>query len=171
MRPDKKDYAPYYQTYLDKIDGDDINKILLQQTKEMQNVLNSFSESKGNYRYAEGKWTVKEVIGHMMDTERIFAYRALCIARGEKQPLPGFEQNEYVAAGNFNSRELFDINYEFRLFREANLLLFKSFDDEVLSKRGVASGFEVTVNALLFMIAGHARHHLDILRERYIKLS
>lgn len=169
MRPDKKDYAPYYQTYLDKIEGEDIIKILYQQTKELQNVLNSFSESRGNYRYAEGKWTVKEVIGHMMDTERVFAYRALCIARGETKPLPGFEQNDYVNAGKFNHRELFDINYEFRLVREANLLLFKSFDEEMLNKHGTASGYEVTVNALLFMIAGHAQHHLNILRELYIK--
>lgn len=168
MRPADNDFAPYYKGYIEKIKGDDILNILLIQTKECQNILNSFPENKGNYSYAEGKWTVKQVIGHMMDTERVFTYRALCIARAEKQPLPGFEQNDYVNKGNFNSRNLFDLVYELRLLRESNLLLFRSFDDEMLKRRGTASGYEVTVNALLFMIAGHMQHHLDILKERYI---
>jgi uncharacterized damage-inducible protein DinB len=168
MRPAENDYAPYYKGYIAKIQGDDILNILLKQTKECQNILNSFPEHKGDYRYAEGKWTVKQVIGHMMDTERVFTYRALCLARGEKQPLPGFEQDDYVNQGNFNSRNLFDLVYELRLLRESNLLLFRSFNDEMLKRRGTASGYEVTVNALLFMIAGHMQHHLDILRERYL---
>lgn len=168
MRPDENDYAPYYKGYIEKIKGDNILKILLDQTKECQNILNSFPEHKGDYSYAEGKWTVKQVIGHVMDTERVFTYRALCIARGEKQPLPGFEQDDYVNAGKFESRNLFDLIYELRLLRESNLLLFKSFDDDMLNRRGTASGYEVTVNALLFMIAGHMQHHLDIIRERYL---
>lgn len=168
MRPAENEYAPYYKGYIEKIEGDDILNILLNQTKECQNILNSFPEHKGDYRYANGKWTIKQVIGHIMDTERVFAYRALCIARNEKQPLPGFEQDDYVNNGNFNSRNLFDLVYELRLLRESNLLLFKSFDDEMLNRRGTASGYDVTVNALLFMIAGHMQHHLDILKERYI---
>lgn len=168
MRPDENDYAPYYKGYIEKIKGDDILKILFEQTKECQNILNSFPEHKGDYRYQEGKWTLKQVIGHVMDTERVFTYRALCIARGEKQPLPGFEQDDYVNTGKFESRNLFDLIYELRLLRESNLLLFKSFDDDMLNRRGTASGYEVTVNALLFMIAGHMQHHLDILRERYL---
>lgn len=168
MRPAENDYAPYYKGYIAKIQGDDILKILHQQTKECQTILNSFPEHKGDYRYAEGKWSVKQVIGHIMDTERVFTYRALCIARGEKQPLPGFEQDDYVNTGKFESRNLFELIYELRLLRESNLLLFKSFDDEMLKRRGNASGYDVTVNALLFMIAGHMQHHLDILKERYI---
>ena len=112
MRPVKGDYGEYYQTYIDLVKGEDIFRILVEQNMESQNVLNSFSESKGNHRYAEGKWTVKEVIGHMMDVERIFAYRALCIARGETAPLPGMDQDIYAANGNFNKRQLFDLNYE-----------------------------------------------------------
>lgn len=168
MRPAIGDYAEYYQKYIDLIKGDDIFRILVEQNMESQNVLNSFSEGKGNYKYAEGKWTVKEVVGHMMDVERIFAYRALCIARGEKQPLPGMDQNSYAAQGNFNKRQLFDLNYEYRLLRESNILLFGGFDKSVLQNRGTASGYEVTVLALMFMTAGHEKHHLNILLERYM---
>ena len=168
MRPLEKDYAPYYKSYIEKVEGDNILDILNKQNQLTQNVLNSFSEHKGNYSYAPGKWTVKEVVGHMMDTERVFAFRALCIARGETQPLPGFEQDDYVKEGNFNNRDLFDLNYDYRLLRESNLLLFKSFDDKMLARRGTASGYEVTVNALLFMIAGHSFHHIEILKTRYL---
>ncbi|QQS35141.1 MAG: DinB family protein [Ignavibacteriales bacterium] len=168
MRPDKKDYAPFYAGYVDALAGDNGIEILTAQNLETQELLNSFSESKGNYAYAEGKWTVKEVVGHLIDAERIFAYRALCIARGEKQSLPGYDQNEYVKTGNFNSRELFDLNYEFRLLRESNILLFRGFDEFMLNKRGVANNFEVTVRALLFIIAGHEKHHIKILKERYL---
>ena len=168
MRPSKGDYNEYYQKYIDLVQGDDIFRALVEQNIESQTVLNSFSESKGNYAYADGKWTVKEVIGHMMDVERIFAYRALCIARGEKKPLPGMEQDHYVNNGNFNKRQLFDLNYEYRLVREANILLFGSFDQSVLNNKGIASGYEVTVLALMWMTAGHEKHHLNILTERYM---
>ena len=168
MRPAKGDYGEYYQKYVDLVKGDDIFRILVEQNMDSQNVLNSFSESKGNYKYAEGKWTVKEVIGHMMDVERIFAYRALCIARGETNPLPGMDQDMYVSNGNFNKRQLFDLNYEYRLLRESNILLFGGFDKSVLQNRGTASGYEVTVLALMFITAGHEKHHLNVLMERYI---
>jgi len=168
VRPDVGDYAPYYERYIKLIEGDDILKILNDQSKKTQDVLNSFSEHKGNFRYAEGKWTVKEVVGHLLDTERVFAYRALCIARGEKKSLPGFDQDDYVKDGNFNRRDLFELNYEFRLLRESNLLLFRSFSEEMLKKRGFANETSVTVLAILFMIAGHEKHHMKILREKYI---
>jgi len=168
MRPAKGDYGEYYQKYVDLVKGDDIFRILVEQNMDSQNVLNSFSESKGNYKYAEGKWTVKEVIGHMMDVERIFAYRALCIARGETNPLPGMDQDMYVSNGSFNKRQLFDLNYEYRLLRESNILLFGGFDKSVLQNKGTASGYEVTVLALMFMTVGHEKHHLNVLMERYI---
>ncbi len=168
MRPSKGDYGDYYQKYIDLIPGDDIFRVLVEQNVESQNVLNSFSESKGNHSYAEGKWTVKEVIGHMMDVERIFAYRALCIARGDFNPLPSMDQDVYVKNGNFNKRQLFDLNYEYRLVRESNILLFGSFDKSVFNNRGIASGYEVTVLALMWMTAGHEKHHLNVLMERYM---
>ena len=167
MRPAIGDYAEYYQSYVDRIKGDDILKVLVKQSLESQNILNSFSESKGNYSYALGKWTVKEVIGHIMDVERIFAYRALAIARGETKPLPGMDQDFYVKNGNFSKRQLFDLVYEYRLLRESNILLFKSFDNSVLQNKGIASDHEVTVLALMYITAGHEKHHLNILSERY----
>jgi hypothetical protein len=169
MRPDKNDFATDYEIYINLVKGDDIFKILAVQSNETQEVLNSFSETLGNYSYQPGKWTVKEVVGHLIDTERVMAYRAMCIARGEKQPLPGFDQDNFVKEGNFNKRELFDLNYEFRLLRELNLLLTKGFDEEILQRRGIANKNEVTVLALLYIIAGHEKHHMNILRDRYKK--
>ena len=169
MRPNKNDYAPYYDRYISLVEGDDINKILFTQWKETQEVLNSFSAAMGSYSYEPGKWAVKEVVGHLIDTERVMAYRAMCIARVEKQPLPGFDQDAYVKSGNFNKRELSDLNYEFRLLRESNMLLAKGFDEAALQRRGVANKNEVTVLGLLYIIAGHEKHHMNILQERYKK--
>jgi hypothetical protein len=168
VRPEAGDYAPYYENYIKLIEGDDILKILNDQSKRTQDILNSFSEHKGNFRYADGKWTVKEVVGHLMDSERVFAYRALCIARGEKKSLPGYEQDDYVKEGNFNGRELFELNYDFRLLRESNLLLFRSFTPEIMKRKGFANENSITVLALLFIIAGHEKHHMKVLREKYI---
>lgn len=168
MRPKKGDYAEHYQQYIDLVEGNDVIGMLTDNNLYAQNILNSFPQSKGNYRYAEGKWTIKEVVGHILDTERIFCYRALAIARGEKKPLPGFDQDQYVINGKFNDRPLHDLTYEYRLVRESTILLFRSFDQSVLQNRGVASGNEVTVLALMFMTAGHERHHLNILKEKYL---
>jgi uncharacterized damage-inducible protein DinB len=167
MRPSVKDYAPYYKGYIDKIKGDDINYILHEQLTSISDFFKNVSEEKGNYAYAEGKWSVKEVLGHMIDTERVFAYRALCIARGEKQSLPSIEQDDYVKEGSFNKRGLKDLVNEITLVRKANLVLFDSFSEKELNRRGIASNNEVTVRALLFIIAGHAMHHITILREKY----
>jgi uncharacterized damage-inducible protein DinB len=168
MRPVKGDYNEYYEPYINLLKGNDIFKILTQQNLKTQKFLNSFSEAKGKYAYAEGKWTIKEVVGHLVDVERIFAYRALCISRGEKQPLPGMDQDAYVTNGKFNKRRFFDIIYEFRLLRESNLLLFRGLDKSTMKNRGVASGSEVTVLALMFIIAGHEKHHMNVLQERYL---
>lgn len=167
MRPNKNDYAPYYEGYISLVEGNDIFKILVSQSIETQKVLNSFPKAMGAFTYQPGKWTVKEVIGHLIDTERVMAYRALCIARDEKQLLPGFDQDDYVKSGNFNKRDLFDLVYEFRLLRESNMLLAKGLDKEVLSKRGTANNKEVTVLALFYIIAGHEKHHMNILMDRY----
>ena len=168
MRPSLGGYSSYYENYLKLIKGDDILRILNEQNKSTQDILNSFSEHRGNYRYADGKWTVKEVVGHLLDTERIFAYRALCIARGEKKSLPGFNQDDYVSEGNFNRRELFEITYEYRLLRESNLLLFRSFTPEMLKLKGFANESSVSVLAILFIIAGHEKHHMNVLKEKYM---
>ena len=168
MRPAPGDFSTYYENYIKLIEGDDILKILNEQSKKTQDILNSFSEHRGNFRYADGKWTVKELVGHLLDTERVFAYRALCIARGERKSLPGFDQDDYVKEGNFNRRELFDLNYEFRLLRESNLLLFRTFTPEMLKLKGFANESSITVLAILFIIAGHEKHHMNVLKEKYM---
>lgn len=167
MKPKPGDYAPYYDRYISLI-NDDVISVLEKQITSTVSLLNSVSEEKADYAYAEGKWTIKEVVGHMIDTERIMAFRALAIARGEKQPIPGFEQDDYVNAANFNRRSIKDLTEEFEAVRKSNIFLFKSFDEIDLNKRGIASGNEITVLALIFIIAGHELHHLKILKEKYL---
>ena len=169
MRPKTGDNNPYYDRYISLIGDDDIIEVLDEQIKTSENFLNTFTEEQGIYSYADGKWTMKEVLGHVIDTERIMAYRALAFARNEGQSLPGFEQDNYVAEGNFNKRSLVDMISEFRTVRESNINLFKIFDDEILNRRGTASESEVTVLALIYIIAGHEKHHMKILKEKYMK--
>lgn len=169
MRPKKGDYPEYAQKYLDLVEGDNIISILNQTNKEISDVLNSIPQSKADYSYAENKWTVKQVIGHLSDTDRIFAFRALSIARGEKQPLPSFDENLYVQNGNFNLLSFSDLSYQYLLTRESNLLLFRSFDPSVYQNRGIAADKEVTVLGIMFMLVGHQKHHINILKEKYLK--
>ena len=169
MRPKIGDNNPYYDRYISLIGGDDILEVLKEQIKTSENFLKIFTEEQGNYSYTDGKWTVKEVLGHIIDTERIMAYRALAFARNEGQSLPGFEQDDYVTESNFNKRSLVDMINEFRTVRESNIILFKSFDDEIFNRRGKASESEVTVLALIYIIAGHEKHHMKILKEKYVK--
>ncbi len=167
-RPSENDYAPYYKNYIDYIEGDNIIKILRDQLSRTVKLFKSIPEEKGDYAYAKGKWSIKEVLGHITDSERIFAYRALCIARGEKKSLPGFEQDDYVREGNFNDRTLKDIIEEYIQLRKSNIFLFNSFSEDALNRRGLANNYEVTVRALFFIIAGHELHHINILKEKYI---
>ncbi len=167
MKPKPVDYDAIYGGYISLIGDDDIIEVLEEQRKTSKIFLKSFTEKQGNYSYADGKWTVKEVLGHVIDTEKIMAYRALAIARGEKQSLPGFEQDDYVAKSNFNNRSLDDLINEFLTARESNIILFKSFDEEIFIRRGIASESEVTVLALIYIIAGHEKHHMKILSEKY----
>lgn len=168
MRPSEGDYAKYYQRYIDKVHGDDFLSVMAQQLGDMENILANLPEEKALFAYAEDKWTVKELLGHIIDAERVFSYRALCIARGEQQPLPGFEQDEFVKTARFNKRDLESIVEEYRHLRRANIALFSSFTDEELNRKGTASGNPVTVRALMFIIAGHEKHHIDILLEKYL---
>ncbi len=167
MKPQPGDYALHYDMYISLIKNDDVFAALENRTQSLVKLLNSIGEQKGNYAYAEGKWTIKQVIGHVIDTERIMAFRALSFARGEKQPIPGFEQDDYVDEANFNERTLKDLLSEFEAVRESSIILFKSFTEEMFNRRGIAGGNEITVLALLFIIAGHEKHHLNVLREKY----
>jgi DinB superfamily len=166
-RPGPGEYAPYYETYISKVKGSDIVSTLEAQRLQMAHLFAARSERDGNFRYAPDKWTVKEVLGHVNDAERIFAYRALRIARGDQTPLPAFEQNDYVRGGNFAERKLVDLAEEFELVRAASIALFKSLQKEAWQRRGVASKNEVSVRALAFIVAGHELHHREILEERY----
>lgn len=168
-RPEPGEYAPYYQRYIDLVKGDNPIKALENQIIAMQAFLSEIPEDKENYRYAPGKWSIKEIIGHLIDTERIFGYRALSFARKEKTPLPSFEENDYVAAANFEKRSFYNLVHEYNLVRESHLALFKSFDEQALSQVGNANGNNMTVRAIIFTIAGHELHHLQVIRERYLK--
>jgi uncharacterized damage-inducible protein DinB len=166
MRPDPDEFAPYYDRYISLVGGS-VREALGQQLETFSQYIRSIPDEKANFAYAPGKWTVKEVIGHVIDTERIMAYRALRIARGDQTPLAGFEQDDYAARGHFSTRALADLAMEFETLRRANLALFDSFDQAMLLERGTASGHPVSVRALLYIIAGHALHHHAILKERY----
>ena len=166
-RPEATEYADYYANYISKVPGSDVLSVLESQRLQMLQLFAGRSERDGSFRYAPGKWTVKEVLGHIADTERIFAYRALRIARGDQTPLPGFEQDDYVRSGAFGDRTLAGLAEEFGAVRTASVSLLRSFNEEAWSRRGMASQKEVTVRALGFMIAGHQIHHRMILEERY----
>lgn len=168
-RPDATEFAPYYGTYVGKVPEGDLLSILETQRRDTQALLAGLSETQALHRYAPGKWSVKEVIGHVADAERVFSYRALRFARGDRTPLPGFDENAYTPAGHFDARPLPDLAAELNAVRRATIPLFASFDAEVLARRGPASGHEISVRALAYVIAGHERHHLGILRERYLK--
>jgi uncharacterized damage-inducible protein DinB len=166
-RPEATEYAEYYANYISKVPGTDILGVLESQRLQMLQLFAGRSDRDGSFRYAPGKWSVKEVLGHITDTERIFTYRALRIARGDQTPLPGFEQDDYVRNGAFGERKLADLVEEFGAVRGASIALFRSFKEEAWSRRGVASQKEVTVRALAFITAGHQIHHRLILEERY----
>jgi hypothetical protein len=166
-RPAATEYAPPYEKYISLVPGEDILAVLAAQLPQMTATFSGRSERDGNFRYAPDKWSVKEVVGHLADTERIMAYRALCIARGDQTPISGFEQDDYVRGGRFSPRKLADLVAEFADVRIATLAFFGSLDAEAWGARGVANKNEVTVRALAFIIAGHVLHHRGILEERY----
>ncbi|MGB2590719.1 MAG: DinB family protein [Candidatus Acidiferrum sp.] len=166
-RPEPGEYAAYYEKYISLVPGNDVTSALESQRLQTMQLFAGRSEREGNFRYGPNKWTVKQVLGHVTDTERIFAYRALRIARADNTPLPGFEQDGFVSNGGFNDRTLANLAEEFALVRGATLALFRSLGQEAWLRRGTASNNEVTVRALAYMTAGHELHHRQILEERY----
>ncbi len=167
-RPQASEYAPFYEKYIAMVPDGEIAETLEAQMREMKLLLGSLSEKEAEFRYAEGKWSVKELLGHISDSERIFAYRMLRIARGDQTPLAGFEQDDYVKAGNFQAHALTELLEEFTAVRRASIALLRSFDAEVWLRRGVANQKEISARALAFILAGHERHHRQILQERYL---
>lgn len=166
--PAAETLSTYYQTYVKNITEDDLIDALTNATAEIEGFLKLIPKEKEEYRYAEGKWMLKEVIGHICDTERIMSYRALRIARNDKTPLAGFEENDYVKSSNFYKRNLNSIGVEYLLVRESSIALFTSLEEEDFDKYGTANDNPVSVRALLFMIIAHQRHHFNVIRERYL---
>jgi hypothetical protein len=166
-RPESGEYAAYYEKYIALVPGDDATGALEAQRLQTMQLFAGRSERDGNFRYAPDKWTVKEVLGHLTDSERIFTYRALRIARSDETPLAGFEQDDYVRSGRFHERSLASLAEEFALVRGASIAFFSSLGKEAWLRRGTANQNEVTVRALAFIAAGHELHHRQILEERY----
>ena len=167
-RPDKTEFAPYYGRYIDKVPDGPIVDVLASGMNETLALLRSIPEARADHRYAPGKWSIKEVVGHVIDGERVFAYRALRFARRDETPLASFEQDDYVAAGNFGARTLSDLADELETVRRATIHLFRHFDETQISRRGTAADNPVSVRALAYIIAGHEAHHRGVLREHYL---
>jgi hypothetical protein len=166
-KPETSEYAQYYERYIALVQGDDIVGMLEAQRLHMMQMLAARSEREGNFRYAPDKWSVKEVLGHLADSERIFTYRAVRIARGDQTPLPGFEQDDYVKNGAFGERKLTDLSEELAEVRGATIALYRSLNEAAWMRHGTASSYGVSVRALAYMTAGHELHHQRILEERY----
>lgn len=167
-RPDLSRVPEFYHTYINQVDGDDLMSVLQKQTKSFLKLLKEIPKDKRSYRYADSKWTIKEVLQHIIDAERIFAYRALCFARKDATALPSFEENDYAANCKAENRKWKDLVNEFEVVRQATIALFDSFDDEQLDTAGTASGKSNYVSGIGFTIAGHANHHANVIKEKYL---
>ena len=166
-RPDPSEYGAYYRKYVDMVPDGNILEILLDQTAPSR-ALAGLREEETLARYAPGKWNLREILGHLIDTERIFAYRALRIGRGDNTPLAGFEQDDYVKAAGFGNRTLASLLAEFHAVRQSTVDLFKGFPDEAVLRTGTANDNPISVRAIAWIIAGHERHHMTIVGERYL---
>ena len=164
-RPAESEFAPWAKKYVDLVEDPNIIHALGTQRDHLSAIL---ARLDGSYRYEPGKWTVNEVLGHVTDAERIFSYRVLCIARGEKAPLPSFEQDDYMATANFNSRSLSDITAEFESVRDSSIRLLRGLPAEAWMRHGTSSGASVTTRGLAYVLAGHEKHHTAILRGKYV---
>jgi uncharacterized damage-inducible protein DinB len=167
-KPSLASIPAFYHTYVKLVETDDLATALPDNAAETTAFLHRLPAEKWDYRYAEGKWTIKELIQHVIDTERIFSYRALCFARGEKISLPGFDENTYAAASEANNRTSEALLNEWKAVRSATQLLYQSFSEKQLLQTGMANNSTVSVEGLGFIIVGHVLHHLQILKERYL---
>jgi DinB superfamily len=167
-RPLPDEYNPYYERYISLVDSADICAAIEQQGAGTAALLKGIGEERGAFRYAPDKWSIKQVLGHVIDSERIFSYRALRIARGDQTPMEGFEQDDYIRNGPFDQCAMAGLIEEFEAVRQSTVRLFRHLQNDAWTRRGVANQNEVTVRALAWIIAGHELHHRAILRERYL---
>jgi len=166
-RPAETEYPPYFARYVDRVPERDIMVELRENSARLHATLAAIDEARGAYRYAEGKWSIRQTVGHLIDTERIFVYRALRIARADKTPLAGFEQDDYAATAGSDARQLSDLRDELRALRESTIRFFASLPDEAWTRTGVVNGYDISVRALAHITVGHTMHHLHGLAERY----
>lgn len=166
----KNEYAPYFEQYIKLVSKDNKSIIdwLYESQQNFENILRKLPIEKGDFAYAEGKWTLKELIQHIIDTERIFCYRALSIARNDATELPGFDQDIFVNNSNSNSRDYYDLLDEMEILRKSTVHLFESFSEDALLRTGIASGNKISVRALGYLFSGHQIHHLNVIKERYL---
>lgn len=167
-RPQESEFAPHAKAYVEHVPAGDVIDVLAEQVRETVALVRLLGEGGSLRRYAPGKWTVRETVGHISDTERILSYRILRIGRGDATPLPGFEQDDYVAQAASNGRSLEDLLQELQAVRQSTLALVRSIPMQAWDRVGTASGFPVTARGLLFTLAGHELHHFQILRDRYL---
>ena len=167
IRPKASEYDPFYSTYVDKVPDGEVLSILAESLEKTRSILRTCPEDREQYRYAPGKWSILELVGHMVDTERLFAYRALHFARADPSPLPGMDQGVWSGTSNASDRRLSALAEEFSAVRSATLSLFSSFDSEILMSTGIASGCRFSVRSLAYVIAGHEIHHRGVLEDRY----
>lgn len=167
-KPEPSEYSPGVAEYISRIPAGDIIGTLESQLEETLALVGGLSEEQADHRYAEGKWSIREIIGHLCDAERVFSYRALRFARGDRTPLAGFDENEYMTHSPFGEVPLADLLSEFQSLRRATIYFFRNLDEIALMRSGPANGVETSVRALAFIIAGHENHHQEILRTRYL---
>jgi uncharacterized damage-inducible protein DinB len=165
--PTSDEYGAFYEGYINLVNGSNVLQMLIEQGQNTYTLIQRLTPDEAAYRYEKEKWSVKEVIGHLIDTERIMAYRALSIARGEQKSLPGYDQDDYVAHASFDERSLQSLSAEYDAQRNANISLFSSFEEKQTQRMGIANEMELSVRALVHIIAGHERHHMNVLREKY----
>ncbi len=166
-RPQPDEYGDFYKDYINLIHEPNVIQSLIRQGQKVYTIIRQLTDDEANHRYADEKWSVKEVMGHLIDTERIMAYRALCISRGEQTALPGYNHESYVEQGNFDKRSLQSLSTEYDALRNANISMFSNFSKKQTLRKGTANEVSVSVRALAFIIAGHGKHHLNILEEKY----
>jgi hypothetical protein len=167
-RPQPAEHAPYFSRYIDLVPEEDVIAVIDAQGRETAALLSLVGEEKASFRYAPEKWSIKQVLGHVTDTERIFSYRLLAIARGESKSLPGFDEKDYVRNANFDGRPLSELIDAYSAVRRSTLALLRGLPDESWTRAGTANDNPTSVRAIAYMIAGHERHHLRVLRERYL---
>lgn len=166
--PDPSEYAPYAAEYVSRVPAGNVLEILASQIEETAALVRDLPAGMADRRYAPGKWSIGEIIGHLGDAERVFSYRAFRFSRGDATPLAGFDENTYVRGAPFSRIAIGDLMSELQSLRHATLHLYRNLDEEALMRRGIANGIETSVRALAFIIAGHEHHHLEVLRTRYL---